>query len=205
MKPQEIFNKAAVHLMGMEGPSLDQDSDACVYRGKDEDCEFNGQMCAVGLFIKDEHYDDDLEGQGISGGQDVANAVAASWGQDDLTVEQIRLLADLQNAHDETSRGISENDWSKNIVAALDGVATKFHLRFEPNEAKATKLALMKNLEKDFPKFKVGKIADVNKVAKFLQTKGFKSQKSAMAAAIDFENYKKGQFKESVDLEGASA
>ena len=62
MKQQEIFNKAAVHLMGMEGPSLDQDNDACAYRGKDEDCEFNGQMCAVGLFIKDEHYDDDLEG-----------------------------------------------------------------------------------------------------------------------------------------------
>lgn len=71
----------------------------------------------------------------------------------------------------------------------------------ELDEAKATKLALMKQLEKDFPKFKVGKIADVNKVAKFLQTKGFKSQSSAMAAAVDFENYKKGQFKESVELD----
>ena len=204
MKPQEIFNKAAVHLMGMDGPSLDANGDACVYRGEDDGGCYNGQMCAVGVFIDDEHYDDDLEGQGITQ-QSVADAVAKSWGQEHLTIDQLSLLADLQNAHDETSRGISENDWSKNIVAALDGVATKFHLRFEPNEAKATKLALMKNLEKDFPKFKVGKIADVNKVAKFLQTKGFKSQKSAMAAAIDFENYKKGQFKESVDLEGASA
>ena len=140
MKPQEIFNKAAVHLMGMEGPSLDQDSDACAYRGKDEDCEFNGQMCAVGMFIADEHYDDDLEGQGISGGQDVANAVAASWGQDDLTAAQISLLADLQDAHDETSRGsslIPDHNWSKNIVAALDGVANKFHLRFDPKGASA--------------------------------------------------------------------
>ena len=66
MKQQEIFNKAAVHLMGMEGPSLDQDGDACVYRGKDEDCEFNGQMCAVGLFIADDHYYEDFEGQGIT-------------------------------------------------------------------------------------------------------------------------------------------
>ena len=137
MKPQEIFNKAAVHLMGMDGPSLDADGDACVYRGEDGGGCYNGQMCAVGLFIADDHYDCDLEGQGISGGQDVANAVAASWGQDDLTVEQIRLLSDLQNAHDETSRGISENDWSKNIVAALDGVATKFHLRFDPKGASA--------------------------------------------------------------------
>jgi len=66
MKLQEIFDAASVHLMGMDGPSLDQDSDACVYRGKDDDCEFNGQMCAVGLFIKDEHYSEDFEGQGIS-------------------------------------------------------------------------------------------------------------------------------------------
>ena len=137
MKPQEIFDAAAIHLMGMDGPSLDQDSDACVYRGKDDDCEFNGQMCAVGLFIKDEHYDDDLEGQGISGGQAVADAVAASWGQDDLTVAQLDLLSDLQEAHDDTSRGISEDDWSRDIVTALDGVADKHHLRFDPKGASA--------------------------------------------------------------------
>jgi len=141
MKPQEIFNKAAVHLMGMDGPSLDQDSDACAYRGKDDDCEFNGQMCAVGLFIADEHYDDDLEGQGISGGQDVVDAVAASWGQDDLTVDQISLLADLQDAHDDTSRddvdSIKSRKWRNGIIDALDGVATKHHLRFDPKGASA--------------------------------------------------------------------
>ena len=139
MKPQEIFNKAAVHLMGMEGPSLDQDGDACVYRGKDDDCEFNGQMCAVGLFIKDEHYDDDLEGQGITQ-QSVADAVAKSWGQESLSNDQLSLLADLQNAHDDTSRGsslIPDHTWSKNIVASLDGVANKFHLRFDPKGASA--------------------------------------------------------------------
>ena len=134
MKQQKIFDAASVHLMGMEGPSLDQDSDACVYRGKDEDCEFNGQMCAVGLFIADEHYDDDLEGQGISGGQAVADAVAASWGQDDLTVAQISLLSDLQDAHDETSRGW---EWPNSIVDALDYVATRHHLRLDPKGATA--------------------------------------------------------------------
>ena len=134
MKPQEIFDAAAIHLMGMEGPSLDQDSDACVYRGKDDDCEFNGQMCAVGLFIKDEHYDDDLEGQGISGGQAVADAVAASWEQEHLTDAQLMLLADLQNAHDDTSRGW---EWPNSIVTSLDYVATKHHLRFDPKGASA--------------------------------------------------------------------
>ena len=141
MKQQEIFDAASAHLMGMDGPSLDADADACVYRGYNDDCEFNGQMCAVGLFIADEHYDDDLEGQGISGGQAVADAVAASWGQDDLTVAQISLLADLQNAHDDTSRddveSIKSRKWRDGIVAALDGVATKHHLRFDPKGASA--------------------------------------------------------------------
>ena len=140
MKPQEIFNKAAVHLMGMEGPSLDMEDDVCVYRGKDEDCEFNGQMCAVGLFIKDEHYYEDFEGQGITGSQLVADAVAKSWGQESLSNDQLSLLADLQMAHDDTSRGsslIPDHTWSSNIVTALDGVATKFHLRFDPKRASA--------------------------------------------------------------------
>jgi len=140
MKPQEIFDAALVHLMGMEGPSLDADSDACVYRGKNDDCEFNGQMCAVGLFIKDEHYYEDFEGQGITGSQLVADAVAKSWGQDSLSNDQLSLLADLQDAHDDSSRGISADDlsnWSRDVVAALDGVATKFHLRFDPKGASA--------------------------------------------------------------------
>ena len=141
MKPQEIFNKAAVHLMGMEGPSLDQDGDACVYRGKDEDCEFNGQMCAVGLFIADEHYDCGFEGTGITGNRSIADAVAKSWGQEHLTSDQLSLLADLQNAHDDTSRddveSIKSRKWRDGIVAALDGVATKFHLRFDPKGASA--------------------------------------------------------------------
>ena len=140
MKLQEIFDAASVHLMGMDGPSLDQDGDACVYRGYDDDCEFNGQKCAVGLFIDDQHYSPDLEGQGISGRRDVADAVAASWGQESLSNDQLRLLSDLQDAHDETSRGsslIPDHTWSKNIVAALDGVATKHHLRFDPKGASA--------------------------------------------------------------------
>ena len=139
MKQQEIFDKSAVHLMGMEGPSLDQDNDACVYRGKDADCEFSGQMCAVGLFIDNEHYEEELEGQGITGSQSVADAVAKSWGQDSLTDDQLILLADLQMAHDDTSRddinSIKNSKWRDGIVAALDGVATKFHLRFDPKGA----------------------------------------------------------------------
>ena len=141
MKQQEIFNKAAVHLMGMDGPSLDADGDACAYRGYNDDCELNGQKCAVGLFIDDQHYDDDLEGQGIIGSQSVADAVAKSWGQESLSNDQLSLLADLQNAHDDTSRddvdSIKSRKWRNGIIDALDGVATKFHLRFDPKGASA--------------------------------------------------------------------
>ena len=141
MKLQDIFNKASAHLMGMDGPSLDADGDACVYRGRHGSCEYDGglgelsgEMCAVGVFIKDEHYDEDFEGTGITGNILVANAVAASWGQDDLTEDQLLLLHDLQTAHDETSRGW---EWPNSIVDALDKVATKHHLRFDPKGASA--------------------------------------------------------------------
>ncbi len=144
MKQQEIFDAASVHLMGMEGPSLDMDGDACVYRGYNDDCEFNGQMCAVGLFIADEHYSPDLEGSGMSN-QLVAESVAKSWDQDVLRPDQLLLLHDLQTAHDETSRGrINDTGehyavgyWSTDIVAALDKVANKHHLRFDPKGASA--------------------------------------------------------------------
>lgn len=133
MKQQEIFDAASVHLMGMDGPSLDMDGDACVYRGYNDDCEFNGQMCAVGLFIADEHYSPDLEGSGMSN-QLVAESVAKSWDQDVLRPDQLLLLHDLQTAHDETSRGW---EWPNSIVVALDKVADKHHLRFDPKGASA--------------------------------------------------------------------
>jgi hypothetical protein len=131
MKQQEIFNKAAVHLMGMEGPSVDQNGDACAYRGEDDGGCYNGQKCAVGVFIKDEHYDEELEGTGITGNRSVSHAVAKSWGQKHLTIDQLSLLADLQDAHDL----ISDHNWSRSIVASLDGVATKHYLRFDPEGA----------------------------------------------------------------------
>tara|TARA_R100001198_G_C5195231_1_gene186352 strand:+ start:76 stop:477 length:402 start_codon:yes stop_codon:yes gene_type:complete len=133
MKQQEIFDAASAHLMGMDGPSLDMDGDACVYRGYNDDCEFNGQKCAVGLFIADEHYSPDLEGSGMSN-QLVAESVAKSWDQDVLRPDQLLLLHDLQTAHDETSRG---EEWPNSIVDALDKVADKHHLRFDPKGASA--------------------------------------------------------------------
>jgi len=125
MKLQDIFNEASAHLTSMEGPSLDMDGDACVYRGYDDDCEFNGEMCAVGLFIDNEHYSPDLEGVSINDSHAVSNAVAQSWGLDELSSKQLALLDDLQNAHDQGSRC---EDWSDQIVWALERVRRKHGL-----------------------------------------------------------------------------
>jgi len=128
MKLQDIFNEASAHLMSMEGPSLDMDGDACVYRGYDDDCEFNGQMCAVGLFIDDEHYSPDLEGVSINDSHAISNAVAQSWGLDELSSKQLALLDDLQNAHDRGSRYEQRDDWSSYIRISLERVRMKHGL-----------------------------------------------------------------------------
>jgi hypothetical protein len=53
------------------------------------------------------------------------------------------------------------------------------------------KRALMQLLDSEFPKFCLGKLADVNRVAKFLESQGF-TNRGAMNAALDFENHKRG-------------
>jgi len=122
MKQQDIFNKASAHLTGMDGPSLDDRGDSCMYRGE------NGAMCAVGVFISDEHYFTDMEGGGIDGSNMRAReAVALSWGQDCLDAPQLDLLSDLQNAHDQGSRG---DDWSNYIRVSLERVRRKHRLEF---------------------------------------------------------------------------
>jgi len=138
MKLQEIFDKAARHLMQMDSPSVNADGDACVYRGRHGSCEYdgglgelNGEMCAVGLFIDDQHYDDDIEGTGITDNILVANAVAKSWGQERLRPSQLRLLSQLQSTHDRAIHA-SVDQWKIGVVKGLDQIATKHHLRFDP-------------------------------------------------------------------------
>jgi hypothetical protein len=53
------------------------------------------------------------------------------------------------------------------------------------------KKALFHLLDSEFSKFRLGKIADVNQVAKFLECQGF-TNRGAMNAALDFENHKRG-------------
>jgi hypothetical protein len=142
MKLQEIFDKAARHLMHMDGPSMDTFNDTCAYRGEDHG-EFNGKMCAVGVFIKDEFYDVSLEGRvmrppmGYANKEEATrscelhNAVAKSLGQERLTQDQAELLADLQVAHDgESSR--EPDEWTVSVIKTLDQIAARHGFPFDP-------------------------------------------------------------------------
>ena len=143
MKLQEIFDKAARHLMQMDGPSMDTFNDTCAYRGEDHG-EFNGQMCAVGAFIKDEFYHGDLEGGVMRLPMEAArtegelhNAVAKSIGQEKLTQDQAELFADLQFAHDGESSYhshslVSTDGWMDSVINTLDQIATRHDFPFDP-------------------------------------------------------------------------
>ena len=54
MNIQEVFDKAAYHLLTQKQRSVNQ-YNKCMYRGD------GGKMCAVGVLIPDELYDDSME------------------------------------------------------------------------------------------------------------------------------------------------
>jgi len=137
MKLQDIFDKAAWHLMHMEGPSMDTFNDTCAYRGEHHG-EFNGQMCALGAFIKDEFYHEGLEGRVMRPPMGRAstegalhNAVAKSIGQEKLTQDQAELFADLQFAHD-AHCACTSDEWMDSVIKALDQIAARHSFPFDP-------------------------------------------------------------------------
>ena len=94
--------------------------------------------------------------------------------------------------------GNTFNPYSPNDAGKTTGKAVTPNQSPRPSRlltmGEGTVKNLMMALDKEFPKFKAGKVSDINKVAKFLQTKGFKPQ-GAMAAATDFNDYKMGNLK----------
>ena len=118
MKLQAIFNKAFDHLQSMDEPCMR--ASACMYR------DGKGGMCAVGAFISDEHYSQEIENVGVDNACDssVRDRVARSMGQDSLTADQLSLFAALQNAHDETDI----ESWSETIAEMLENVRNRFDL-----------------------------------------------------------------------------
>jgi hypothetical protein len=132
MELQDIFNKASAHLSAMSGPCMRNRS--CVYR------DGKGGMCAVGVFISDEHYTPAIESIGIADhnrGDLVRDVVARSLGLKALTRDQLSLFAALQDAHDEwdceVSYGVEDDtlhevNHSAVMQRALENVRNSFDL-----------------------------------------------------------------------------
>ena len=126
MELQDIFNKASEHLSAMSGPCMD--GNACAYR------DGKGGMCAVGVFISDEHYTPEIESIGIADGNRgdlVRDVVARSLGLKALTGKQLSLFSALQDIHDEWDCDVRygvEDDHSEVMERNLENVRNRFDL-----------------------------------------------------------------------------
>ena len=88
---QEMFDKAVRHLLTQRSRSLDKENEFYAYRGEE------GKMCAIGIFIPNELYNEDLEHKQC---HDI-------WGLLGLNIELLKLAENLQFCHDRMSPG----DW----------------------------------------------------------------------------------------------
>jgi len=127
MELQDIFNKASEHLSAMDGPCMDGSS--CAYR------DGKGGMCAVGVFITDEHYTSAIENIGISDchnrGDLVRQVVARSLGLDALTNEQVSLFSALQDVHDEWDNDVNDDTLEVTHSEALENNLENVRNRFD--------------------------------------------------------------------------
>ena len=139
MTLQEMFDKAVAHFASMDRPSMSTPSEYggsdCAYRGHE------GNMCIVGAFIEDEHYESSFEGKGVleygtfnksCGVQPVLNAVAASMGVEALNDDQSQLLYKLQLIHDDNSDGfdIAWDNWYTIVEPSLIDLADNCDLEY---------------------------------------------------------------------------
>lgn len=98
MNTQELFNKAASHLLTMKTPARNREG-TCMYRVGQRP---NGRACAVGVLITNEIYKKtkhSIECRGVTHHL-VLEAVGASIGRA-LTYSETSLLSEIQATHDE--------------------------------------------------------------------------------------------------------
>jgi hypothetical protein len=114
MTLQQMFDRIVGHLRTQNRQCKDQD--ACLYRGPE------GNKCAVGCLITDEHYTEQLEGQNALD-DDVVEALHRSIGRP-IPGNALGMLVDLQsNVHDSEkcwgAGGLGLNDRGEQRIAQV--------------------------------------------------------------------------------------
>lgn len=113
---QAVFEKAVVHLLTQNQKSV-HDVDTCMYRSPD------GLMCAVGIFIPDDVYDQKLERMSV-------NAVLERFGISEETGRvKTLILTQLQSLHDRNDPSL----WFEGaeLIARRWGLDTTFMAPFK--------------------------------------------------------------------------
>ena len=110
---QDIFDQAANHLLTQMKLSRNDitgfASSSCQYRSN------TGLKCAVGCFIADDEYSEDMEGESVEMLIDLGFMRS-------IDHDRLKLLDGLQSMHD----GLDPDQWS----SALEGMAAEFNLNF---------------------------------------------------------------------------
>lgn len=113
MTRQEIYDKVKAHLLAQGRRALQPGSkSACVYRAP------NGDKCAAGMLIADEHYSPDLEGSSAYYNNSVNDALRKSG----VPEEWLSFVAELQTIHD----AYSPEEWREELenLARKEGLNT---------------------------------------------------------------------------------
>lgn len=124
MELQTIFNMTIQHMLRQDKASINEDDDTmCMYRGS------GGTKCAVGYLISDQHYADCLEELPYDEPL-VTEAVCDTLRLDELSTDQLRLLANLQSLHDRHYQKMLEHPpvYAEKFVKGVQAIATSFEL-----------------------------------------------------------------------------
>lgn len=120
---QDLFNTVVTGLY-KQGKCSVSGNGNCMYRG------LNGAKCAVGMLIKDEYYDPELENLD-AGNTNVGLAIQASIGRE-LSKQEKDLLNLLQGAHDDLSVAdfcyLGVDVWREKIIEGLTAIAREYGL-----------------------------------------------------------------------------
>ena len=102
MNMQEVFDIVARHLLTQMAVSTDGYG-SCAYRGA------GGKMCAIGVLIKDDFYNEELEDCDVenSGVLWALRCSGVRMGRD-----MVRMLAELQRIHDR----VNTNQWAEKLA-----------------------------------------------------------------------------------------